>query len=104
MRTTTAILKGLVTKTVRVQKGDITHEGMLMGRDDDYGEGTRDWVVFWVDDSANTSEFRFKANAGWSVTVIDDNAGPSLKPTGKPPKATHTARRSRPSPRGQQPR
>jgi hypothetical protein len=70
MRTTTKVLRELVTKTVRVQKGDVMHEGVLVGQDADFvDEGTRDWIVFWVDGETET-EFRFKANAGWSVTVL----------------------------------
>jgi hypothetical protein len=74
MRATTQVLSGLVGKMVMIQKGDIRHEGMLTARVDRRVEGTKRtvkrWELFTVDEMANTSEFHFALNEGWTVTVL----------------------------------
>lgn len=70
MRTSTRLLEELKGKRVRIQKGLESHEGLLAGRADDFEDGPREWIVFWVDGSIHT-EARFKANGGWSITQLE---------------------------------
>jgi hypothetical protein len=58
----------LVGERIKIERGDVTYEGVLVDMD-----SKRQWRVFDVDDFAKTkTDFKFGEHDGWTVTKVDD--------------------------------
>jgi hypothetical protein len=74
MPTPTKDLRAFVGKQVRVERDGVIHKGVPMGEVYLHVRGSKiarkRWVLFTVDDKGNGSETHFKANDGWTVTLL----------------------------------
>lgn len=72
-------LRDMVGDDVEIAKAGVTRRGMLMGKVSDHAieESPDDdlWVIFNVDDQANTSEFRFDPAGAWTIKRLTHRPG-----------------------------
>jgi hypothetical protein len=77
--TPTKDLRAFVGKQVRIKRDGVTHRGVLIG--EAYCRVTsrkiryKRWVLLTSDNGGTGFETHFKANDGWTVTVLRRNNG-----------------------------
>jgi hypothetical protein len=66
----------LVGKRLRITKGDIVRQGLMIGRAEDHFPDRPEWVRSWIlyDDTAPSAgaDISIREQGGWRVEVIDD--------------------------------
>ena len=66
----------LVGERLRITKGDIVREGLMIGRAEDHIPDRPEWVRIWIlyDDKASGAgaDVSIREKDGWTIEVIDD--------------------------------